>query len=290
MTDEFGEMSAAQRRLASKLRQLRRAADLTGEQLASRYGWNQSKVSRLETGKTVPRLTDVDAWLRAVGATPDIATEVDELLDAALTSTSPWKAELREGRRRKQERIGELEQSVSAIRVFQPDVVPGLLQIPDMIRHVYSMGRPVSDADLAQAVKARMDRQVVLYDRAKRLEFVMAEAALRWRPGPVHVQLAQLDRLEALTSAVRVGIIPSGQQVSAHHFHGFVILGEPGTDDDLLVLVETMTRELYLRDDHDVAAYLEQFGKLVADAVYGDEARAVLRRVATDLRSLQEAP
>lgn len=210
MTDGNGldEVTAARRRLAARLRQLRRAADLSGEQLAARCGWNQSKVSRLETGKTAPQPADLEAWLRAIGATPDVAGELDDLLEAALTTTSPWKRELAEGRRRKQERVHQLEASVSAIRVFQPDVVPGLLQVPSMIRHVLNVGVPADEADLADAVKARMDRQVVLYDRSKRLEFVLTEAALRWRPGPVDVQLAQLDRLEALTSTVPIGIIP----------------------------------------------------------------------------------
>jgi Ni2+-binding GTPase involved in maturation of urease and hydrogenase len=40
---------------------------------------------------------------------------------------------------------------------------------------------------------ARMNRQAILYDEFKRLEFVIAEAALRWRLGPASLMSAHAD-------------------------------------------------------------------------------------------------
>jgi transcriptional regulator with XRE-family HTH domain len=68
------------RRLATALRRLRWDAGLSGEELARRTGFSQSKVSRIETAATVPSRADVEAWCRAVDASDD---ERADLLDLA---------------------------------------------------------------------------------------------------------------------------------------------------------------------------------------------------------------
>ena len=64
--------------LASALRDLRRAVGLSGERLAQRCHMSQSKVSRIENGRLLPSVVDVDRILRALGV--DQATS-RELLD-----------------------------------------------------------------------------------------------------------------------------------------------------------------------------------------------------------------
>lgn len=63
------------------------------------------------------------------------------------------------------------------------------------------------------------------------------------------------------------------------------MLGEPGWDDDVLVLVETVAEELRVRDANKIAAYRERFSRLREAAVFGDEVREVLRRIAAELGS-----
>src|SRR4051794_1766958 len=66
--------NAAQDRcdLATALRDLRTASGLSGERLARRCGMSQSKVSRIETGRLLPTVVDVDRMLTALGV--DTAT------------------------------------------------------------------------------------------------------------------------------------------------------------------------------------------------------------------------
>ncbi|WP_280451174.1 helix-turn-helix domain-containing protein [Nocardia cyriacigeorgica] len=40
--------------LGARLRELRRAANLSGVDLAARCGWDSSKISRIERGKQAP--------------------------------------------------------------------------------------------------------------------------------------------------------------------------------------------------------------------------------------------
>lgn len=285
------QTAAARRRLASRLRELRRAADISGEELGRRTGWRQSTTSRLENGQTLPQPSQVESWVAAVGAGTEVLIELEELLSAARTSVASWDRQLAVGRSRRQQRIRELEASVSTIRTFQPTVVPGLLQLPEYMKQVFrflTQGPVLTDDDLAGAIQARVERQTILYNPSQRLNFVLAEAALWWRPVSVEMQLAQIDRVAMATtlSNVTLGIIPANAQASASYFHGFTVLGEPGRDDDPVAVIETLTRELWLRDQRDIRIYLEEFAKLTGDAVYGADARAVLRRVTDGLRGV----
>ncbi len=66
--------------LASALHDLRKASGLSGERLARRCGMSQSKVSRIETGRLLPSVVDVEQMLTALGV--DRATQ-NELLALA---------------------------------------------------------------------------------------------------------------------------------------------------------------------------------------------------------------
>src|SRR3712207_4335056 len=94
------EIPAARRRLAGRLRELRRAARLSQGELGERCGWGQSKTTKIETGKTVPQLGDVEAWAAAVDAPADVRDELADLAELALSATSSWQREHRLGLRR----------------------------------------------------------------------------------------------------------------------------------------------------------------------------------------------
>jgi|SRR5918997_6133998 transcriptional regulator with XRE-family HTH domain len=290
MSDELDEeTTAARHQLVTRLRELRRATRLSGEELAARAGWTQSKVSKIETGRTVPQLADVRAWADAVEALPDVRAELDRLAEAALTGTTAWHKALSRGRGHRQSRIGQLEAAASCLRVYQPLVIPGLLQVPGYMRALFSFGEPLGPDDVAEAVKARMDRQTILFDERKRLVFLIGETALRWRIGGPDVMRGQLDRIAALTTAptIELGIIPLNIDAPSSLHHGFVVFGEPGQDDDVFVSVETISDVLRIYDDRKVALYLKRFERLRGAAVYGDGARAVLRRISSELHGMQ---
>ena len=67
-----------------------------------------------------------------------------------------------------------------------------------------------------------------------------------------------------------------------------VLLARPGgaavadLDEDVHVALYTVTREVRIRDQAEVAVYLELWRKLGADAVFDDDARDLLRSLATE--------
>jgi transcriptional regulator with XRE-family HTH domain len=282
--DTFGEASPQRTQLAGTLRDLRRAAGLSGEALGREIGASQSKVSRLELGQLVPSPSDVERWAKATGATTEQQTQLLELTEAVTTEAVAWRRRLRRGLVALQQETAELEASAGTLREYRPLLVPGLLQTPAYARAVYEAMHGSGRSDIAEAVAARMNRQAILYSEGKRFEFVLTEAGLRWRLGSPELMLAQLDRLGQVATLPNVwlGIVPLNALVTTWHSHGFVVFdGRPGGP---VVHVETLTSGLNVRNPEDVGRYLEAFGRLKAAAVVGGEARALLEGLAADLR------
>lgn len=278
----------AARHLAAWLRDLRRSAGITGVQLAERCGWTQSKVSKIETGRTAPQLADVEMWCAVTAAPDEVRESLLELSEQVLTTVAAWRKEVSSGLRRKQEHIGRLEEATTLIRVFQPALVPGLLQVAAYTERVFRMGTIAASEDVPGAVKVRMDRQQILFDRSRRFEFVLGEAAIRWRPGPPDLLIGQLDRLASLLDLphIEIGIIPWAAEATEVQQHGFVIFGDRDAGEDAFVVVETVAGELTERDTDKVGLYLAEFERLRQGALFGAEARRLLRSVISDLTQL----
>jgi hypothetical protein len=240
-------------------------------------------VSKIETGRTLPQIADIEAWTKATGAPDEVRADLVERAGALLTEASTWRVELQEGLAAKQRQVGQLEAAASRIRVFMPSAVAGLLQTAEYARRVFTLADVTGQHDIAAAVTARLERQVVLYDSAKRCEFVLTEGAVRWRPGPPSLLLAQLGRLASLSTLpnVDIGLIPFNMTATTLHPETFTILSN---GEEPLVLVETVTAELAVRDPRDVGTYIDLFGRLREQALFGDDLRALLDEVAADVR------
>ena len=289
--DEQDRLLSNRRRLAVELRRLRDRAGLSGRQLAERIGISQSKVSRIEAGLTVPAGPVVAAWATAVSASGTATELLTMLTDAVYNEVHPWSAALR-GQVHLQGEIQELENRASAELTYEPTLIPGLLQTADYARRVFTMFEPSYAAlDIPAVVAGRLDRQTALFDPARRLSFLITEGALRWRPGPAHVILAQLDRIASLTTLgnVTIGLIPSVAVARTHSPHGFVILVPADRDDQALVMVEMVHANVTVSDDIDVALYRRQWSLLQESAVFGDAARELLGAITADIRRLHAA-
>lgn len=288
LSDEQDKLLSNRRRLATELRRLRDRAGMSGRQLAERISVSQSKVSRIESGLTVPSGPEVAAWAAAVVAS-DTATELlTMLVDAAYTEVHPWHAALRE-QVHLQDEIQEIENRAGAELTYEPTVVPGLLQTAEYARRVFLMFEPAyADLDIPAVVAGRLDRQTALFDPARRFSFLLTEGALRWRVGPLHVHLSQLDRIASLSTldSVSIGLIPHAVPARTHSPHGFVIFESLHHDGDALVMVETVHAGLTVNDPVHVALYRRQWSLLAEMAVFGDAARELLALVAADVRSL----
>jgi len=283
MTHPFGELSAQRQHLGAVLRRLRVAAGLSGEQIAERTGISQSRASRIELGQQSVPLAVAERWAKAAGAKGPVLAGVMELAEAAATHTISWRKAVTRGLGKLQQDSREAEASATTILNYQPLGIPGLLQVPEYSRRVLAAGYPPrGPEEIAAAVAARMDRQVILYEETRHFEFVMAGAALYWRPGPPTLMRAQLDRVSTIAalSNVTVGVIPLSTEVTAWCDHGFNILDDRGDGKDPVVHVETLTTPVNVTDPDDVAAYQDVFSHLRAVAVTGADAQQLIAKAA----------
>lgn len=284
MSVVLGDVSPQRQRLAEALRRLRVRAGLSGEELGRQIGLTQSKVSRLELGRSVPAVPDVVRWGEATGASPEERAQLVELAEELATDVIAWRRAERHGLARVQYHIGELEASSGTIRTFGPVLVPGLLQTADYARRILDAAYPHGRPDIGEAVAARLERQVVLLESSKRFEFAITEQALRWRLGPPAVLSAQVDRILTVLNLphVWVGIIPHVRELHVWHTHGFNLYEDRG-EEGSIALVESLTEILTISRPEGLAEYREAFVRLCEVAVQGDEAVALLRAIRADL-------
>lgn len=270
--------------LARKLRQLRRDAGLTGDQLARLVGFSQSKISKIENEKLIPNVEDVTRLVEALGGSDDVLAELVDHAETLLTEFNSWRMLHRRGLRWKQEQFLEMEASAGQIRIFQPALVPGLLQTSEYARQVLARADVTGSGDADDAVSTRMKRQWILHDSGKSFEFVITEAALRWRfasPTAMAIQAEYVQSMSRLDN-VTIRVIPFSAEVPLIPYNSFCIF------DDRAVTVETFSAEMHIREPRDVSLYATAFDTLMAAA--GDEAetRALLGAIVEDLATPRE--
>jgi transcriptional regulator with XRE-family HTH domain len=287
-TGEREALLSKRRQLGGELRRHREQAGVSGRQLAVRIGISQSKVSRIETGAALPTLPQVKAWASAVGASSSATEMLLVLTDATYTEVHPWSAAMQD-QIHLQDEIQDLENRTGLKRTYEPSLIPGLLQTAGYARRVFTMFRPAyAERDIPAVVAGRLDRQVALFDPARQFEFLITEAALRWRIGPAGLLRSQLDRIASLGTLenVSIGLIPQAAPALTHVPHGFVIFEAAYDEDDALVLVETVDSNHTVSAAHLVALYHHHWSLLRQTAVYDTAARDLLTQVAADIDHL----
>jgi hypothetical protein len=184
--------------------------------------------------------------------------------------------------RRKQEQVRKLEAASKTIRIFQTALVPGLLQTALYAERVLTLAgeRWGGASDIEEAVAARIQRQGLLMDTSKAFGFIVLEPVLRARICPADVMATQLERLIHVTGLpnVDLAILPCDAELPAVPLNSFVLF------DDRLVIAETFTNELVLRDPRDLGVYVRIFEGFRAASVSGRAAEALLRKILADHR------
>lgn len=284
MSTSGGSGPTGRERLAAELRRLRDLAGVSGRDLAERVGISQSKVSRIESGAVVPSLPEVTAWGKELGVSVETQGRLTALTEAAYNEVHPWASALRRGNL--QESVQDQESTSTRIRVFQPSVVPGLLQTAEYARRVIAMfHQQYSTSDPAAELASRLERQLALYDTGRRFEFLITEAALRWRPGPVSMLLAQLDRIASISTLenVSIGLIPLDVEATTLTTHGFVQY--EGAAENQWVTVETIHADMKVAVPEHTRIYRERWSQLREMALFDADAADFLSRIVAELRT-----
>ncbi|MGW7450405.1 helix-turn-helix domain-containing protein [Streptomyces sp. NPDC054787] len=262
------------RRLGAELRRLRESTGMTTQQVAARLLMSQPKISLLENGRRVIKPRDVRDLCGLYGVQDQ--RRVDHLMRLAGESGRQgwWNAyeDVPYGAY-----IG-LEAEAAAIRIYEPMVIPGLLQTPAYARAVIAGTIPHATAEQAATrLQVRMRRQ----DRLRapvnplRLWVVLDESALRRAVGSRGVMREQLDHLSHFSTQPHVTLQVLPHDAGAHPGVSgrFSLLEFVDATDVSVVYLERFTSDLYLEKRSDVQRYSDMYAHLQAQALSPDRTR-----------------
>ncbi|MFE4971537.1 Scr1 family TA system antitoxin-like transcriptional regulator [Kitasatospora sp. NPDC056651] len=258
------ELGHSKSDLAQALREIRVQAGLAGDRLARRCGMTQSKISKIETGRTIPSLVDVELILRALEVPAELAQRILDLARVANTEWQDVRALRRKGLEKKQAELAALDQSSTEIRYFLLSMLNTLLATPEYIRaslaHV--------PGDTSKAIAKKLERQTVIYDDSKTFTFLLTEQAVRWAMIPHRAMVMQIDRLISVSRLpnVHLGVIPLGKYIPESPLNTFTVY------DNSLATVETETGIVILRDRRDIQVYRDAFAMYEGHALFGEQA------------------
>lgn len=276
MSVEPDQLAQSGAELAALLKAVRKRSGLTGSRIAARCTMSQSKISRIENGKVRPSLVDVEQFLRACDAQPALVAQVMALARLANTEWQGARGMRRRGLDKKQAELAGLEASSTEVRFFLLSMITGLLSTPEYIRaslaHI--------PGDHSRTIARKLERQRILYDRSKRFTFLLTEQAVRWPLVGPDALAVQIDHLASLTYLpnVHLGVIPMTVRTGPAPLNTFTVY------DDRIATVELSSGVMVFRDPRDVMGHLEEFGHLEARALFGKDARALLRECADAVR------
>ncbi|MFF3442891.1 helix-turn-helix domain-containing protein [Streptosporangium sp. NPDC002721] len=201
------------RRLGRELRRLREKADLTLEEVATPLHWSTAKLSRIENARTMPSGTDVANLCDLYAVDPPTKAGLIQLGQNA-GQRGWWTAysDVFAG-----SYVG-LESEATAIRTWEPLLVPGILQSEEYAREIIHAVHPeLTSIELDRRVDARMTRKInLLGARAPRLHALIDVCALRRPVGPPGVMARQLDDILQLVDRPNIALQVLPLQVGAH--------------------------------------------------------------------------
>lgn len=269
--------------LGSALRALRVASGKEAKAVARSALMSPSKLSKIENARLAASAADVERILTAIGVSAEVKAEYTEAARASATEATAWRLLKRIGVHKGQQAAKALEAQMSMLRLFQPALVPGLLQTPEYIRAVLRR-HDLSEDVLTRTINGRLERQAVLYDNSKSLRFIITEPVLRWRIVPPQMMAAQLDRIVSMSRLPHVDIRVVPLRIQQHDIanHAFVIR------DDRMVTIETVHAEVVVTDPRDVGIYVEKFDGFVQVALSGDDMRSLVEGIRDEFLREQE--
>jgi transcriptional regulator with XRE-family HTH domain len=276
------------RRLGSELRRLRESQCFKLEEVADRLGIASSTLSRIETGKAPTRTSYLTGMLDLYGVSDQSQRQV--LIDMA-----------REGHRKGWWEVWDgvlptgfsiyvgLEAEAASLRVYEAQVVHGLLQTEDYARAVMStVRRRQTPEEIDRLVSLRMQRQaVVTRPDPMELWMILDEAVLRRMVGSSHVTRDQLEHLYEASQwpNVTLQVLAFGSGLHVGLGGSFAIIEFPERSDPDVVYTEGVTGQAHIEERvREVRARAEAFDVLRAAALPPASSARLIRSIYAGLR------
>jgi hypothetical protein len=236
---------------------------MTQDAAADRMGWHSSKLFRLENARS-PRVDwlDVRELLDLYGVpSPHREALIQLARDARMMGWWTPYRDVFTGS------YVALEDEASVMRLYHPELIPGLLQTEHYARAVIRAVRPGYDEEsVERRVTARLARQKALLDREVPPELfcVLNEAVVRRRATDAHVRTGQLRALTDAADRPRltIQVLPFSAGAHAGLEGGFVLIEFPSQQDPDVVYVEGIMGDIYLESVEEVKRYQSAFERI----------------------------
>lgn len=272
----------SRRQLSAQMRRKRLDAGLTLDDAAEALEWSATKISNIETGRSkFPAVSDIRLLLGVYKVEDPREVETILTLARGARERGWW-------RRYDDVITGDyvsMESGATHLRVYEPVVIPGLLQIKDYAVAASQATLLRNPQAIERAVEARMHRKEIL-NRSDPpppdLWAIIDEHALRLlhgnHPELCRDQVAHLIEWAEEPNSVTIQVLPTSAGLHAGMGGPFVILDyeDPG---ETTVFIETDTDGLYLDKPPEIDRYRKIFDRLVSKAMDPDDVPDFLRKL-----------
>lgn len=269
-----------QRRLGSEIKKARREAGFTLEQAAAALEIAHTTLGRWESAETRLPVARVAELLGLYGGSEAYRLALEEI--ARKVRTRGWWASYSDVLAPS---FAELEDDASSIRIWQVQLIPGLLQIPAYARTLISMDA-TDEAEIDRRLQAREHRKAILArSDAPNLEVLLEEAVLRRPVGGREVMRGQLAALLELGERPNVSIRVLPFESGGYPFIGngsVMVFGFPRAIDPDVAYIESFAGGLFVEAPDQVRGCSEKVREISDEALSGEDSAARIRAIAKE--------
>lgn len=289
--DGSGSM-AARRRLGRILTQIRESKHITQEAAAAYIERVPSTLWKLESGKSGVRIKvkqDILGLCELYGV--DDETRDGLVALAQATRVKGWFQPYLDVMPAEFDMYLGYEADATSMRVYETDLVPGLLQTEDYARALTTLpgpdGQPRDTAEVDKRTKLRLERQSVLTRERKplKLDVILAESLLHRPIGSTQIMTAQLRHITELGQlpniSVRVAPYAAGLHIGIAT-GPFILLRFPGGEPPV-AYVDAFLGGIYFKEDDETDRYDEAFTEISGSALNTQRSRALIEQAAKEL-------
>lgn len=268
-------------RLGKRLREMREKSGKSMDDAAAYIGVKRPTISRIENGRhaILPKNVRFLCQCYGVGA-PDVDMLVRQ---AEETSERGWWVNYSDTMPNWFETFVGFEADAKEIRIYEAELVPGLLQVAGYVRAIRSAyrGDGGDEPEIARLVEFRQERQKRLDVKPPALHFVLNEAVLRRPVGDMREQIEHLVDI-ARRPFVTLQLLPFDTGPHPGMKSSFSLLTLPEEPNPNFVYLEHDGGAVYLERPVDLRRYTSAFDTLTRLALPPDDTEALLISMVTD--------
>jgi transcriptional regulator with XRE-family HTH domain len=294
MEIESGNSTVPRRQLGRYLRQQRELAGKTVKASAEHLDCSPQKLWRIEKGAVPVRSPEVKILCEFYGTEARVAQALMGL--AKETKARGWWQSYGDAVPEWFELYVGLEGAASRIRMFEPQLVPGLLQSHAYMESVTRVGRrQLTEDEFKQRIAIKRERQGLLsrhFPPPPRIEVILSEGVLFAAadvPGAMQQQLWHLLKAKELGRA-GVRVLPLAAAPHRASISGAFTILEFASDaadrtalEPTTVYSESVTGALYLDKPHEILAYETVWNDLDARALAEGNSSELISKILREM-------